>query len=112
MAEQHLRPGPSEDPLGGATEPPFEPEADFNPWEHRRTLGWWRALWQTSWLFLRHPLRAYNSTLGRGGFRGPLLFALLVSFIGGFFAELFDALYQLAIPMLTIIFPPLMGARA
>ena len=68
-----------------------------NPWELREDLGIWRALWRTTKVFLGWPIQGFQATQQRGGFRGPLLFALLVSFVASFFAEFFDGLYQFAI---------------
>ncbi len=56
-----------------------------------------RAAWQTTCVILARPIESYRRTLPRGGYRGPLLFAFLVCLVGGFFSELFDALYQLAV---------------
>ena len=98
MTEQHLRPGPAKDPTPAEdVSASAEWEVDGNPWEHREALGWWRALAASIWLFLRHPIAAYEGTAARGGYRGPLLFAFLVCFVAGFVSELFDALYQLAV---------------
>lgn len=97
MTEQHLRPGPGESALPGAVEQALEPADRTNSWEQRAELGWPTALWRACKLFLVRPVHGYDITRARGGFRDPLLFALLVSFIAAFFAELFDGLYQLAI---------------
>ena len=97
MSDQHLRPEPGESALAGAAQKDCEPQKNGNPWEQRHELGWRLALWRTCKLFLVRPVSGYDGTQRRGGFRGPLLFALIVCFIAAFFAELFDALYQLAI---------------
>lgn len=72
-------------------------EEQINPWELRTEIGCPRAFWQTCVLFLVRPIEGYSRTEGRSGYRGPLLFALVVCFVAAFVAELLDALYQLAI---------------
>lgn len=97
MTDQHLRPEPGERALPGADEAAVEPTGSTNPWQQRGEIGLPKALWRTGSLFLVRPVQGYDSTRGRGGYRGPLLFALVVCFVAAFLAELFDALYQLAI---------------
>lgn len=97
MSERHLRPEPGASALPQPAVEASAPQEKGNPWEQRYELGWRAALWRTCKLFLFSPKKGYESTLGRGGFRGPLLFALIVCFVASFVAELFDALYQLAI---------------
>jgi len=75
----------------------MQPAGPSNPWQQRRELGWLKALYQTSKLFLLDPVQGFAVTRIRGGFRGPLLYALLISFVATFFAELFDAVFQIAL---------------
>lgn len=96
MSDQHLRPGPGEPHLPRGDVAAVS-EGPTNPWEQRAEIGWRKALWLASKLFLVKPVEGYDGTQRRGGFRGPLLFALVVCFVAAFMAELFDALYQLAI---------------
>ena len=88
MTEQHLRPGPGESALGSDEEP-------VNPWERRVELGWFKAAWATTKLFLLDPIRAFDCTRLRGGFRGPLLVALVVTLVASFLGELVDAIARL-----------------
>jgi hypothetical protein len=97
LSDQHLRPGPSENALPVIAEPDVEAAGSCNPWERRAEVGWTRAFWRTCRVFLVRPVGGFGSTRLRGGFRGPLVFALIVSFVASFMAEFIDGLYQLAV---------------
>jgi len=74
---------------------PSAPEVMGNPWEQRARLGWWRAVYENSKLFLSHPVRGFALTQPRGGLRGPFLFALVVLLVTGFVSELSESVYDI-----------------
>ena len=72
-----------------------ETRGPVNAWEQRAEMGWLRAAWITTKLFLLDPIRAFDGTRARGGFRGPVLFALVVTLVASSLGELVDATARL-----------------
>ncbi len=71
--------------------PPEPPAADAAvvPWEQRRGGDPFRAFVETVKLFVLRPEEAWRATPERGGFESPLLFGLIVSFVGAAIAFLY-----------------------
>ena len=65
------------------TEPPPAPPAAVIPWEDR-SRPWPSAFVETIVAFVRSPRRAFDSVPVRGDVLRPLLFAILVGWIGQF----------------------------
>ena len=99
MSEQHLRPGPTGLPADDPVTGPDSDRRTVNPWERRSESGWLGAAWQTTRLFLLHPVAAFSATRPRGGFRGPLLFALIVTLVAGSLGEIVDAVARIPLEM-------------
>jgi hypothetical protein len=96
LTEQHLRPGavtriPEIDLQSPGT------DALSLPWERRSELGWSRAAWGTTRLLLFDPLAAFGRTRLHGGFRGPLLFALIITAVASTLGELVDGIARLSL---------------
>lgn len=96
MTEQHLRPGPGESASGGDAESATTGGL-VNPWERRTEIGWLPAAWGASKFFLIKPIEAFDCTRLLGGFRGPLLFALVVTLVAGSLGELIDGVARLRV---------------
>ncbi len=63
--------------------PPETPaDAGVLPWERQRTADPLRAFIETVKLFVTRPDEAWRITPERGGLQSPLLFGLIVSFVG------------------------------
>ena len=56
--------------------------APGNPWEQRATLGFGGALIGAVRLFVTNPARAFEQTRRSGDYFSPLLFAILVGWVG------------------------------
>lgn len=91
MSDQHLRPSRDQEPLETAE------STEQVPWEVRSEQGWPRSLVRTVRVFLLSPRKGYASTAPRGGYRGPLLFALLVSLAAGLLSSLTESFYELSL---------------
>jgi len=53
-----------------------------NPWERREELGFGTALIEALKLFIKSPAEAFSQTRRSGDFASPLLFALIVGWLG------------------------------
>ena len=89
-----MRPRPEEG-TGGREVESTETGIPVNPWEERAKTGWVKAASTTTKRFLLDPIGAYDSTRERGGFRGPLMFALIVAAAASFLGELVDAIARI-----------------
>ena len=65
---------------------PGEPEPPRIPWEDRGRVGFLKAFVETIGLFVTSPGIAFSRTRERGDYGSPILFAILVGWIG-FLAE-------------------------
>lgn len=73
---------------GGPTPPPG------NPWEQRDRLGFVSAFIENVKLFVLSPGEAYARTRRTGDYVGPIIFAVLVGWIGAFFQFLWGLVFQ------------------
>lgn len=73
---------------GGPTPPPG------NPWDQRDRLGFVSAFIENIKLFALSPGEAYARTRRTGDYVGPIVFAILVGWIGAFFNFLWNLLFQ------------------
>lgn len=89
--------------------PPFlPPQAGAPPtlpWEDRQRLGFFEALVETVRLFVTEPAEAWRRTPEKGSMVDPLLFAVIVSWIGVIFTSLYGLVFT--VPWLKYL-PPQM----
>jgi len=71
-----MPPAPPPPPTGGSR------MGSGNPWERREELGFGTALIEALKLFIKSPAEAYSQTRRSGDFASPLLFALIVVWLG------------------------------
>ncbi len=77
--------------------PPEEPRSPGNPWERRSEIGFGAGLIEGLKLFVTNPGLAYEQTLKRGDFLGPLLFGLLIGWFGAILGQIWQLLFQSSI---------------
>ena len=82
-------------PSGGGwqTPPPGGPAPAGLPWERRSELGFLNAFVETIKLFVTSPAEAWQRTKEKGDFAEPLIFAILVSWIGIAVSTLWSGLF-------------------
>ena len=85
--------------MTGSAEPPTLPptppspeESGGNPWERRAQLGGVNGFIQTLKLLVTAPAEAFAQTIQRGDYGSPLLFAILVGWIGIAIGQAWEAL--------------------
>jgi hypothetical protein len=79
--------GGGEGGAGGAQPP-------GNPWEQRESLGFVNAFIETVKLFALNPTEAFAQTRRTGDYVGPLIFAVLVGWIGALFQTIWGMIFQ------------------
>lgn len=87
-------PPPPPPPAGGGFEPPpgaFPPGT--LPWERRAELGFVNAILETVKLFLTNPAGAWSRTKEKGDYAEPLIFAIIVSWIGVAVSSVWSGLF-------------------
>ena len=75
--------------------PPVPPESERpqgNPWERRATLGFADGFIQSLKLFTTSPTEAFAQTFKKGDFGSPLLFAIIVGWIGLAIGQIWETL--------------------
>jgi hypothetical protein len=77
-----IPPFPPEPPAFPPPPPPPGTSSDSIPWERREQLGFGPALVETVKLFVTDPQNAYRRTREKGDLTEPLLFAVIVSWVG------------------------------
>jgi len=75
-----------------AQQPPSLAGPQGNPWERRAKLGLSEGFIQTLKLFVMAPTEAFAQTLKRGDFGSPLLFAIIVGWIGIAIGQIWETL--------------------
>lgn len=90
-----MDPRPPEDPAFSAP-PPAGGSAQpaGNPWEQREQLGFGQAFVENVKLFVLNPGEAYARTLRKGDFAGPLIFAVLIGWIGAVLRQIWGLLFN------------------
>jgi len=81
--------------LPPSTPPPGPPESggpQGNPWERRATLGFADGFIQSLKLFATSPTEAFAQTFRKGDFGSPLLFAIIVGWIGIAIGQIWEVL--------------------
>jgi len=53
-------------------------------WERRKELGFFRALWSTSWAIMAHPNTVFQRARAEGNLGSAILFALIMQFAAWF----------------------------
>lgn len=87
-------------PGGGAVAP-------GNPWDQRARLGFVNALIENTKLFALNPSEAWARTQRTGDLVGPLIFGVLLGWIGAFFQLIWQLLFgNAALRMLMSSMPP------
>jgi hypothetical protein len=64
------------------------------PWEHRATLGMWKALVDTVKFVLMEPARCFATMRRDGGMGGPLVFWMLTAGVGVAINQIYGLLLQ------------------
>ena len=83
---------PQSPPSGLPPEPPQSAAPQGNPWERRASLGLADGFIQTLKLFATAPTEAFAQTAKRGDFGSPLLFAVIVGWIGIAIGQIWEVL--------------------
>lgn len=68
--------------------------ATGNPWDRRGETGAVSALLETVRLFVTAPAEGYRRTLERGDYAGPLIFAVVVGFVGAVANQVWGLLFS------------------
>ena len=84
--------------------PPLGPQG--NPWERRDTLGFGSAFIEAIKLFVTSPAEAFAQTKRSGDYASPLIFAVLVGWIGMAIGQLWGMLFNAS---MFSMFPGEMG---
>ena len=88
---------PPSGPLGGDNEP------RGNPWERRYELGTGQGFLEALKLFVVSPAEAFGQTRRKGDYASPLLFAIVVGWVGVLIAKIWETLFGMSI---LSTFPP------
>ena len=89
---------------GGWVPPPYGgPPPESLPWERRAELGFFNAFLETIKLFVTNPAEAWRRTKEKGDYAEPLIFAILVSWIGIAVSSVWSGLFGQA---WTAFLPP------
>ena len=88
---------PPSGPLGGDNEP------RGNPWERRDELGTGQGFLEALKLFVVSPAEAFGQTRRKGDYASPLLFAIVVGWVGVLIAKIWETLFGMSI---LSTFPP------
>ena len=78
--------------LPAPPEPPSAPGVAGNPWERRTTLGMANGFVEALKLFVTSPTEAFSQTIKQGDFGSPLLFAIIVGWIGIAIGQIWETL--------------------
>lgn len=74
------------------------PSADQNrtgpPWEHREQLGFFPAMWETIRGVLTDPANTFANMRREGGLGGPMIYYILLGWVGGVAALLYQFFFQ------------------
>lgn len=84
--------GEQETPTSPPPGPPESAAPPGNPWEQRATLGLAEGFIQSVKLFATSPGEAYSQTIKKGDFGSPLLFAIIVGWIGIAVGQIWETL--------------------
>ena len=104
-------PLPPPPPAGGGWVPPPPPGGPAPgglPWERRSELGFVNAFLETIKLFVTNPAAAWQQTKEKGDYAEPLIFAILVSWIGIAVSSVWSGLFGQA---WTAFLPPEMKEK-
>ena len=77
-----------------------------NPWERRDTLGFGTAFIEAIKLFVTSPAEAFAQTKRSGDYASPLIFAVLVGWIGVAISQIWGMLFKAS---MFSMFPGEMG---
>jgi hypothetical protein len=89
-------PPPPDPPVG-------EDEPQGNPWERRDEVGVSQGFVEALKLFIVSPTEAFGQTRRRGDYASPLLFAIVVGWVGVLIAKIWETLFGMSI---LSTFPP------
>ncbi len=101
---------PAPPPAGGGWVPPpySDSPRESLPWERRSELGFFNAFLETIKLFITNPADAWRRTKEKGDYAEPLIFAILVSWIGIAVSSVWSGLFGQA---WTAFLPPEMKEK-
>src|SRR5262245_47766218 len=93
--EPAAAPAPPE-PVGGAyfVWEPGPSATTGTPWDRRSEIGLPSALIETTTQVLSKPARFYRAMPPAGGMGGPLLYGVIVGYIGLLAASIYDAIFR------------------
>lgn len=83
---------PPELPTAPPPDPPGPSGPQGNPWERRSALGTANGLIEALKLFVTSPTEAFSQTFRKGDFGSPLLFAIIVGWIGLAIGQIWETL--------------------
>jgi hypothetical protein len=81
-----------ENHTSSASPPPDVGSASGNPWERRDSLGFGTAFVENLKLFITSPGEAFAQTRKQGDFASPLIFAVIVGWLGAVIGQLWGML--------------------
>lgn len=73
--------------------PPLSPEKEYVAWEDRENKGFFGGLWETWRESVFYPNRFFSALPGKGGLGSPLLYALIVVWLGVAVEQLWGLLF-------------------
>ena len=73
---------------------PEAPAAEGNPWEQRDRLGFGGGLVDALKMFFLSPTEAFDRTRRQGDYGSPILFAVIVGWIGALVGQIWQFLFQ------------------
>lgn len=71
------------------------PSGGTNPWEKRSELGFFKALIETIKMVITKPAAFYGTLEKDGDWGGPIIYAVIISWIGVFFGVIWNMMFQL-----------------
>jgi len=93
-------PTPTPPPGAGAPPPPVPPAPEGgsggagNPWERREQLGFGQAIIEGVKLFVTNPTEAFRQTRETGDYASPLIFAVLMGWLGAVISQVWSFLFK------------------
>jgi hypothetical protein len=83
-------------PIEGTVPPPPPPqeEVKFVAWEERDKIGFFKALWDTLKESVTNPDKFFSHLPFSGGMGSPLLYAIIIMWIGYFFSRIYGLIFS------------------
>ncbi len=87
-------PPPERPPEQPSMAPPPSPEREYVAWEDRENTGFFGGLWQTWKESVFYPNRFFSALPLKGGIGSPLLYALIVGWLGIAVSQIYGLLWS------------------